>query len=92
MQLVRLIKICYIETYSTVRIGKHLSDNFLIQNGLKQGEALPPLLLGFALKYFIRKVQENRVVLKLNGTLQLLSCADDMNLLGDNVTTIKKKL
>jgi hypothetical protein len=28
------------ESYSTVRIGKSLSDKFTIQNGLKQGEAL----------------------------------------------------
>jgi hypothetical protein len=32
------------ETYVKVRIGKHLSDMFPIQNGLKQGDALSPLL------------------------------------------------
>ena len=35
MKLVRLIKMCLNEKYSKVRIGEHLSDNFLIQNGLK---------------------------------------------------------
>jgi hypothetical protein len=59
MKLVRLIKMCLNETYSKVRIGKHLFDSFLIQNGLKQGDALSPLLLNFALGYAIRKVQEN---------------------------------
>jgi hypothetical protein len=38
----------------------------------------------------IRKVQENQVRLKLNGTHQLLAYADDVNLLGDNIDTIKK--
>jgi hypothetical protein len=43
--------------YSEVRIDKHLSDSFPIQNGLKQGDALSPLLFNFALEYAIRKVQ-----------------------------------
>jgi hypothetical protein len=30
---------CLNETYGKVRIGKHLSDNFSIQNGLKQEDA-----------------------------------------------------
>jgi hypothetical protein len=42
--------------YSKVRIGKHFSGSFAIQNGLKQGDALTPLLFNFALEHTIRKV------------------------------------
>ena len=49
MKLVRLIKLCLTETYSRVRVGKNLSDMFSMRNGLKQREALLPLLFNFAL-------------------------------------------
>jgi hypothetical protein len=76
----------------TNRIGKRLSDSFLIQNGLKQGDALSPLFFNFAVEYAIRKIQESQVGLKLNGTHELLAYADDVNLLGDNIDTVKKNI
>ena len=36
-------------------------SGFPIENGLKQGDDLSPLLLNFALEYTIKKVQETRL-------------------------------
>jgi len=88
--LVKVDKMCLTETYSRVRVGKNVSDMFPIRNGLKQGDALTPLLFNFALEYSIRRVQVNQDGLKLNVTQQLLAYADDVNILGGCVHTVKK--
>jgi hypothetical protein len=71
MKLVRLTEMCLNKTYSKIHIGKHLSDSYLIQKGLKQGDALSSLFFKLAFEYTIRKVQENQVGLKVSVTHQL---------------------
>jgi hypothetical protein len=63
---------------------------FLIKNGLKQGDALSPLLLNFALEYASSRVHLHKDGLKLNGTPQLLVYADDVTILGGSVQTTKE--
>ena len=44
----------------------------------------------FVLAYAIRRVQVNQDGLKLNGTHHLLAYADDVNILGVSVHTVKE--
>ena len=65
-----------------------MSDRFPVRNGLKQGDAVSPMLFNFALEYTIRRVQVNRDGLKLNGTHQLLAYGDDVNILARSIYSI----
>jgi hypothetical protein len=90
LKLVRLIKICLEETYNRVWVGKHLSDIFPIKCGLQQGDTLLPLLFNFALEYAIGRVHGKQDGWKLDGKQQLLVYAEDVNILGGSMHTIRK--
>ena len=59
------------ETYSRFRVGKHLSEVFPVKNGLKQGDALLPLLFNFVSDYGIKRGQVNPDGLKINDAHKL---------------------
>ena len=48
------------------------------------------MLSTITLEYAIRRVQENKNGLQLNGTLQLVVYAGDVNMLGGTKCTVKK--
>ena len=58
---VLLIKTCSDGSQCKVRIGNYLSSSFTIENGLKKGAALSPLLFYCDPEYAIRKVQETNL-------------------------------
>jgi hypothetical protein len=87
MKLARLVKVCLSEICNRV---KRLFAMFHIKSGLKQGDALTPLLFDVALDYAIRRAQINQDGLKVNATFQLLFYVDDVNMLGGSLHTANK--
>ena len=64
IKMVRLIKLCLTEMYSSVRVGKNLFDTFPLRNGLKQRDGLLILLFNFGLEHAFRSVMANQDGLK----------------------------
>jgi len=81
---------CLSEAYSRLRFDNHLSDIFPVNNDLNKEEALSPLLFNFDLDYAIRSVQVNQAGLKLNVQHELVIYADDVNILGGSIHTVKQ--
>jgi len=81
---------CLSEIYNRVWVGKHLPDMFPIRNVLKQGDTLLPLLFNFVLGYAVRRVPVNQNGLKWNATHHILVHANDVNILGGSIHTMKK--
>jgi hypothetical protein len=71
--------------------GKHLSDThkYLILQDLEQGTVTFPLIFNFASEHVILLGHENKQRLAVNGPRQFLVNAYDVNLLGENIHSIK---
>ena len=85
-----IMKTCLGGTQTKMTIGNYLLSSFPIENGLKQGDPLSPLISNLALECAIKKVQENRLGLHMNGKHQVLAYADDVNLIGYDIITIER--
>jgi hypothetical protein len=68
-----------------------MSDAAPTQNGLKQGDASSSLHINFALEYVIRKAQENRERMAMNGKHQFLVDVDDVNMLDEYICHTEKR-
>jgi hypothetical protein len=74
-----------------VRTDEQLSENVLYGKYSKTGDALTLLFFIVCLRYAIRKVQENKMGLKMNRKTQLFAYAYVVSLLRVDANIVKKK-
>lgn len=78
-----MVKICNSNTLCKVRWQGELSPHFDVKSGLKQGDALFPILFNLALERVVRDVGEDRIM-ELNENMTMLTYADDVVILGNS--------
>lgn len=81
-KIVKLIKSCNSNTNCVVRVQEELSIPFEVVKGLRQGDALSPVLFTLALESLIRRIPQKKSM-GLNGNHTILAYADDIIILGD---------
>ena len=72
-----------------MRIKIYLSISFRIENGLKQGNVLSPLLFNCVVEYTITKVEETNLGLDMKGIHQILDY-EDVSIIGDDIREIER--
>ena len=91
MKPFRLQEVSLNETCSESRAVQYLSNIYPSKYCLKQEDVSALFSFNCALVHAIGEVPANEKNLKLNETLEILSCADDDNLLGENKHTFYER-
>jgi len=81
------------ETKVKVKVGDLISDPVQVKSGLRQGDALSPILFNLVLERVIREINVNNQDFKLqDSSIELLAYADDVVLLGESQKSTKNIL
>lgn len=73
-------------TQYQIRVDNTLSEAFEVNTGLKQGDALSPMLFNLALEKTIREMQKESTGITIGERkIQVLGFVDDVNILGKSL-------
>jgi len=88
-KLTNLCRIVYNEIYAKVKIGKHLSSDFKVNKGLRQGDAIAPLLFNVVLEIAIKGSKVDTRGTIFDKCSQIMAHADDVAITGRRLQGIK---
>lgn len=81
-KLILMIKVSTEGSRCAVKFGHKKSEEFHTTTGLKQDDALWPLLFNLVLEMTVREVQEEYLEINCGRNIALLAYADDVVILG----------
>ena len=91
LKLINMCKLCIQDTYSKVRIKGKTSAAFKNKTGLKQGDALSPLLFNIALQKIINKLKLTPAGINIKEErINIMAYADDIILIGESELEIRE--
>ena len=78
-KLINLCRIISSETYAVVKIGKKISPKFMLEKGIRQGDAIAPVLFNIALEIAIQRsgIQTRGTIfinIKVNECMYVCMC------------------
>jgi sorting nexin-29 len=81
-KLISLTKITLSRVKCRVRIQNNQSTRFVIEKGLRQGDALACMLFNIALEKAVREAGIEKRGTIYHKSMQVLACADDIDIIG----------
>jgi len=90
LKIIKMVQLCNSETYSKVKLGNEVSMAFEIKSGLRQGDAMSPILFNMALESVVREMSNGDAWSPHRGLL--LAYADDIIITGNTRTEVQMNL
>jgi hypothetical protein len=59
-KLIRMVKICMLDSRCKVKFNSAISEEFTVNTGVRQGDALSPVLFNIASELVIRRITQNK--------------------------------
>lgn len=84
---VKMIELCTYKTRCEIKFNRHMSDELEVKTGLRQGDALSPVLFNIALETVVNKTKSKYDGLNLEDNIKqrgILANENDIIILGSN--------
>ncbi|KAJ4438113.1 hypothetical protein ANN_14052 [Periplaneta americana] len=89
-KIIRLVKMTMAKTMAQVKIYGGSTEQFNIDNGLKQGDALAPMLFNLALHWMITQTGIDPNSTLVHKSVQIVGYADDLDVMERSLTAIEE--